>query len=37
MAKAVKAAAVHAIPSLIGMKPGRLTARGYEPCTCRKA
>jgi DNA polymerase-3 subunit epsilon len=36
MAKAVKANAVHAIPALIGMRPGRLTARAYEPCTCRK-
>lgn len=36
MARVVKANAVHAIPGLIGMKPGRLTARGYEPCTCRK-
>ncbi|TCU25532.1 DNA polymerase-3 subunit epsilon [Rhizobium azibense] len=37
MARAVKAAAVHAIPAAIGMRPGRLTANGYEPCTCRKA
>lgn len=37
MARAVKAAAVHAIPAAIGMTPGRLTANGYEPCTCRKA
>lgn len=36
MAKVVKANAVHAIPALIGMKPGRLTAQAYEPCTCRK-
>ncbi|APO75375.1 exonuclease RNase T/DNA polymerase III protein [Rhizobium etli 8C-3] len=37
MARAVKAAAVHAIPAAIGMRPGRLMANGYEPCTCRKA
>jgi len=37
MAKAVKAAAVHAIPAAIGMKPGRLLAAGYEPCTCKRA
>ncbi len=36
MARHVRAAAVHAIPEFIGMKPGRLTSRGYEPCTCRK-
>lgn len=36
MAKAVKAAAVHAIPAAIGMKPGRLLATGYEPCTCKR-
>ncbi|WP_454849889.1 3'-5' exonuclease [Rhizobium binxianense] len=37
MAKAVKAATISAIPDLIGMRAGRLTAYGYEPCTCRKA
>jgi DNA polymerase-3 subunit epsilon len=37
MARAIGAAAVHAIPALIGMKPGRLMPSGYEPCTCRKA
>lgn len=37
MARQVGAAAVHAIPAFIGMKPGRLMAGGYEPCTCRKA
>ena len=37
MARAVGAAAVNAVPALIGMKPGRLTSTGYEACTCRKA
>ena len=36
MAKAVKAADVASIPARIGMTIGRLTARGYEPCTCRR-
>jgi DNA polymerase-3 subunit epsilon len=36
MAKAVKAADVASIPARIGMRVGRLTERGYEPCTCRK-
>ncbi len=26
---------VRAIPAKIGMRPGRFTARAYEPCTCR--
>ena len=26
---------IRAIPAKIGMRPGRLTARAYEPCTCR--
>ena len=37
MAKTVKASEVAGIPSRIGMTVGRLTPRGYEPCTCRKA
>jgi DNA polymerase-3 subunit epsilon len=36
MAKAVKAIDVAGIPAAIGMTIGRLTTRGYEPCTCRK-
>jgi DNA polymerase-3 subunit epsilon len=32
----VKAADVASIPAEIGMKVGRLTAYGYEPCTCRR-
>ncbi|TCL75004.1 3'-5' exonuclease [Rhizobium sp. BK251] len=37
MARVVKASTVASIPAVIGMKPGRLTSRGYEPCTCRRA
>lgn len=37
MARVVKASTVASIPAVIGMKPGRLMPRGYEPCTCRRA
>ncbi|WP_449415314.1 3'-5' exonuclease [Ochrobactrum teleogrylli] len=36
IARSLGAQALHEVPGMIGMKPGRLFAGGYEPCTCRK-
>ncbi len=36
MVQALGVADIGAIATRIGMRAGRLTARGYEPCTCRK-
>lgn len=36
IARSLGAQALHEVPAMIGMKPGRLFAGGYEPCTCRK-
>lgn len=36
IARSLGAQVLSEVPAMIGMKPGRLFAGGYEPCTCRK-
>ena len=37
MANDLGVAAIGDVPSIIGMRPGRLTKRGYEPCSIARA
>lgn len=36
IARSLRVATLPDIPAMIGMRPGRLFANGYEACTCRK-
>lgn len=36
IARSLRVSEVRDVPVAIGMRPGRLFANGYDPCTCRK-